>query len=77
LGRIIKSTVLQAIINGQSSLKQDLLKEIGTVRNEVGSLKKELTDFRKENKSEHEKMNKRMDKLGEQLSYLEDDAPTT
>ena len=61
--------MFQAIINGQSSLKEDLLTEIKKVD-------KKLDDFRKENKLDHEKINKRMDKLGEQLAYLEDDAPT-
>lgn len=61
--------MFQAIINGQSSLKEDLLSEIRKVD-------KKLDEFREENKAEHEKITKRIDKLGGQLAYLEDDAPT-
>ena len=43
--------MLQAIINGQSTLKQELLSRI-------------------------DKVDLKVDKLGKQLAYLEDDAPT-
>lgn len=66
-------TMLKAIINGQSSMKEELLAEIRKVDKkldrEVGSLKDEV-------KSGFKTVNNRIDKIGKQLAYLEDDAPT-
>ena len=61
--------MLRAVINGQSSMKQELLGEIGKVR-------KDVADHRKETELCFKQVNKRIDKLGSDLAYLEDDAPT-
>lgn len=68
--------MLKAIINGQSSLKEDLLKQIKKVDEEVGGLKNEVNGLRRELRSGLKSVNQRIDKLGGQLAYLEDDAPT-
>ena len=61
--------MLKAVINGQSSLKQELLKEIGKVRSDV-------LEHKRETKYGFNELTKRVDKIGKQVAYLEDDAPT-
>ena len=61
--------MLRAIINGQSSLKEELLKKIDGVDKKVDELKIEVKDTRKS-------LTLRIDKLGLQLAELSDDAPT-
>lgn len=68
--------LLKTIINHQSSVKEELLKEIRSVRTKVDSYGENLNEFKKETKLNFRKVNDRMDKLGRQLAYLEDDAPT-
>lgn len=65
--------MLRAIINGQSSMKSELLTKIDKVDKKLtgrvdGLGKKVDIGFRK--------VNNRIDKLGKSLAYLEDDAPT-
>ncbi len=62
-------TMLRAIINGQSAMKQDLLGEIRKVDTTVKKLEKNVD-------LGFEVVKTRMDKLGKSLAYLEDDAPT-
>lgn len=57
--------MLQAIINGQKALEERLMGEIGKVRSDVKRVEVKV-----------DKNGKRIDKLGLQLAYLEDDAPT-
>ena len=57
--------MLRAIINGQSALKQDLLKKIDSVDIKVDDVKKEV-----------KKNAKRIGGFGLQLAKLSDDAPT-
>lgn len=61
--------MLRTIINGQSSFRQEVLgnidkldKKIDKVDLKIDKVEKNLTD--------------RMDKIGKQLAYLEDDTPT-
>ncbi|MEK7521871.1 MAG: hypothetical protein AAB599_03700 [Patescibacteria group bacterium] len=65
--------MIRAIINGQSALKSELLKEINDVKRELTSRIDKL----------EENMNKRFDatgartdRIGKQVAFLEDDAPT-
>lgn len=61
--------MLQAIINGQSTLKQELLSKIDKVDQKVDGLDVKLDKVEKN-------LTERIDKLGKQLAYLEDDTPT-
>lgn len=61
--------MLQAIINGQSALKQELLVKIDKVDKKVDKLDEKLDKVEKN-------LTGRIDKLGKQLAYLEDDTPT-
>ena len=61
--------MLQAIINGQTSLKQELVGKIDKVDLKVNRLDEKLDRVEKN-------LTERIDKLGKQLAYLEDDAPT-
>ncbi len=61
--------MLQAIINGQSTLKQELLRKIDKVGEKVDGLDVKLDKVEKN-------LTGRIDKLGKQLAYLEDDTPT-
>jgi hypothetical protein len=61
--------MIRAVINGQSSLKQELLGEIKKTNSEVTILKKQITEGFK-------KVNDRSDNQGNSLAYLEDDVPT-
>ncbi len=66
-------TMLKAIINGQSAMKEELIKKIDNVEKNLSTRIDKL-----ENKVDtgFEKVNKRIDNLGKQLAYLEDDTPT-
>ena len=61
--------MLRAVVNGQSALKEELLGQINKLREET---KGEFKKVRDEIRSNRE----RIDRLGSQLAYLEDDAPT-
>lgn len=61
--------MLQAIINGQSAIKQELSGKIDKVDKKVDGLGEKLDKAEKN-------LTKRIDKLGMQLAYLEDDTPT-
>ena len=60
---------LRAIINGQSALKGELIKRIDKVDRKVDQLDSKIGKVEKN-------LTVRIDKLGKQLAYLEDDAPT-
>ena len=57
--------MLHAIINGQRALEEMLMGEIGKVRSDVKRVEVKV-----------DKNGKRIDKVGLQIAYLEDDAPT-
>ena len=61
--------MLRAIINGQSAMKQEVLGKIDKVDKKVDQLGEKLNAVEKG-------LTHRIDKLGKQLAYLEDDAPT-
>ena len=67
--------MLQAIINGQSAMKSELLGEIQKVEkklsSEIGSLKTDLGSLRRETKEGFEKLTARVDKIGLQVPGLE------
>ena len=65
--------MLQAIIHGQNSLKQELSSKIDKVDKKVDKMGEGLgTKIDKVEKN----LTERIDKLGRQLAYLEDDTPT-
>ena len=68
--------MLQAIINGQSALKQELLSEIKKVDGKVNNLDSKVESLRAEMKQGFEKLTARVDKIGLQVARLEDDTPT-
>ncbi len=61
--------MLQAIINGQSTLTQELLIKMDKIDKKVDGLEVKLDKV-------EENLTGRIDKLGKQLAYLEDDTPT-
>ncbi|KKQ78918.1 MAG: hypothetical protein US99_C0008G0007 [Candidatus Daviesbacteria bacterium GW2011_GWF2_38_6] len=65
--------MLQAIVNGQSSFRQEVLGKIDKLDKKVDQLGERL-----EGKidSVEKNLTGRIDKLGRQLAYLEDDTPT-
>ena len=61
--------MIRTVINGQSALKQELVKEIKKTNEKVGLLRNDIKDgFRK--------VNKRLDVIGKSVAFLEDDTPT-
>lgn len=61
--------MLQAIINGQSAVKQELSGKIDIIDQKVDRLDEKLDKVEKN-------LTGRIDKLGKQLAYLKDDTPT-
>lgn len=61
--------MLQAILNGQGATNQ----RIDKLDKKVDALK---TELKTEIKEAREDLTKRIDKIGTQLAYLEDDTPT-
>lgn len=72
--------MLQAIINGQSALKQELSSKIDKVDQKLEKLGDRLEGRIDSLETRVDKVEKnlteRLDKIGRQLAYLEDDAPT-
>ena len=65
--------MLRTIINGQSAMKSELLSEIRKGDEKLGS---EIKELKKETKEGLKKVNYRLDLIGKQVAYLDDDAPT-
>lgn len=61
--------MLRAIINGQSAFRQEVLGKIGKLDQKIDKLDVKIDNVEKN-------LTKRIDKIGKQLAYLEDDAPT-
>lgn len=61
--------MLQIIINGQSTFRQEVQGEIKDLKEMVSKVDQKIDRV-------EENLTKRMDKIGKQLAYLEDDAPT-
>ena len=64
----IKS-MLRAVINGQSAMKEELMAMID--RNSV-----DIRKLGRDMNSGFQEVNKRLDRQGKSIAYLEDDAPT-
>jgi len=65
--------MLRTVISGQSVLKSELLGEIGKLRKETT---KGFADVNNKIDKVDKKLTARIDKIGLQVSNLEDDAPT-
>lgn len=65
--------MLQAILSGQTAVKQELSGKIDKLDKKVDKLRTELKTEIKEAKKD---LTERIDSLGKSLAYLEDDAPT-
>ena len=65
--------MLQAIINGQSSSRQEILSKIDKLDKKLGG---RIDGLESRIDQVEENLTGRIDKLGKQLAYLEDDAPT-
>lgn len=61
--------MLQAIINGQSSFRQEVQGQFKKLEGKIESLDEKIDNVEK-------RLTARIDKFGKQLAYLEDDAPT-
>jgi len=68
--------MLQAIINGQSSLKEELLKKVDSVDQKVDKLAGTVEGLAGKIDQVGNNLTGRIDKLGRQLAYLDDDTPT-
>ena len=72
--------ILQAILNGQNALKQELVSKIDRLGERLDGRIDGLDGrmYRLEGKIDQVEKNltKRIDSLGKSLAYLEDDAPT-
>jgi DNA repair exonuclease SbcCD ATPase subunit len=68
--------MLRAIINGQSSIKDELLSEIHKVDKKVDAGFKKVNERFEVVDTRFDQVDKRIDKLGLQIASLEDDAPT-
>ena len=68
--------MLQAIINGQSALKSELLGEIQKVDKKVDRLDEKVDGLKGEMIDGFKKLTARVDKIGSQAAHLEDDTPT-
>ncbi len=65
--------MLRAVINGQSTLKSELIQKIDGVEKKLGG---RVDSLEKEVRTGFKKVNQRIDRLGKSLAYLEDDTPT-
>ena len=65
--------MLRAIINGQSALKQDLIKRIDGVEKSLGN---RIDRVERNLNKKIEASTKRLDKIGKSVAHLEDDTPT-
>jgi tetrahydromethanopterin S-methyltransferase subunit G len=61
--------MLRAIINGQSKLREEMLTRFNNIDKRFKGLEQRMEEGFKN-------VNKRIDRLGKQLAYLDDDAPT-
>ena len=65
--------MLQAIINGQSSSRQEILSKIDKLEKKLGG---RIDGLESRIDQVEKNLTARIDKLGKQLAYLEDDTPT-
>lgn len=67
--------MLQAIINGQSAIKQELSGKIDKVDQKVDRLNEKVGGLDGKIDRVEKRLTERLDKIGKQLAYLEDDTP--
>lgn len=72
--------MLRAIINGQSALKQEVLGKIDKVEEKLGgridNVERRIDTVERRIDTVEKNLTKRIDRIGRQLAFLEDDAPT-
>ncbi|OGE19325.1 hypothetical protein A3J19_03730 [Candidatus Daviesbacteria bacterium RIFCSPLOWO2_02_FULL_41_8] len=68
--------MLQAILSGQTALKQELIGRIDKVDLKVDGLDGKVDKLDKKIDKVEKRLTERLDKIGMQLAYLEDDTPT-
>lgn len=68
--------MLQAIIHGQNALKQELGSKIDKLGKKLDGLENRIDGVEERIDRVEKNLTKRIDRIGKQLSYLEDDAPT-
>lgn len=72
--------MLQAILSGQSTVKQDLMGRIDKVEKKldgkIDNLEQKVDKLDIKIDKVDNKLTERLDKIGKQLAYLEDDTPT-
>lgn len=72
--------MLQAILNGQNALKQELMSKIDKLDRKltgrIDNLEVKIDGVEKNLKKVEKNLTARMDKIGMQLAYAEDDTPT-
>ncbi len=68
--------MLQAVINGQSAMKEELIAAIRKVDQKVDHVDQKVDSLSEKLKKVESNLTARLDKLGLQIARLEDDAPT-
>ena len=72
--------MLQAILNGQTAVKQELISRIDRVEKKldgkIDNLEQKVDKLDIKIDKVENKLTERLDKIGKQLAYLEDDTPT-
>ena len=68
--------MLQAILNGQNALKQELVSKINKLGDRMDGMDGRMDNLDKKIDGVEKRLTQRIDKIGLQLAYLEDDAPT-
>ena len=72
--------MLQAILNGQGAVKQELLSKINKVEENLSGrmdgLEGKVDGLDGKIDGVEKRLTQRLDKIGRQLAYLEDDTPT-
>lgn len=68
--------MLQAIINGQSAIQQELLSKVDKVDQKVDRLGERVAGLDGKIDGVEKNLTQRLDKIGRQLAYLEEDTPT-
>jgi hypothetical protein len=73
--KYLKDQVL-AVLNGQHTLRQEFDSKFAESDKKTEALRSEMQDGFKKVDKRFDKVEARLDTLGKQLAYLEDDAPT-
>src|SRR5438132_428092 len=68
--------MLRIIINGQSAFKQEFLGRIDKLDRRMFGLEGKMVSLDEKIDRVEKNLTKRLDKIGKQLAYLEDDTPT-